>query len=138
MRIFLICLSLMLTCGLSAAQVVAVKTKMHCWSDPKHDFFGSLTPNGRLLLDSLFKIAPVDTVNCIRLNWDEGFELMKRPIMSTRKYRSYSIISDHGVVWTTSYENEGISYYPDKPRVILKYIKDFNLTIDKLVLVIFE
>lgn len=138
LRILSVCLFLTVFCRFSISQIVATKTKTHYWSDPNHNFFGSLTPTGRLLLDSLFKIATVDTVNCIRLNGEDGFEHMKQSFMSTRKYRSYAIISDHGHIWTTAYSNDGISYYPEKPRVILRYVKDFYNTLDKFVLVILE
>lgn len=137
-KILLIAVYLTLLSVGSEAQIVATKTKMHFWSDPNHDFFGSMNSLSKKLLDSLFRIAPVDTVNCIRLNFEDGFEHMKKPFMSTRKYRSYTIISDHGEIWTSAHKNDGISYYPEKPRVILRHVQDSCNTIDKFVLVILE
>jgi hypothetical protein len=116
------------------SQVTATKTKMFFWGDTKTGFEEFLTPNAKILLDSAFKVIPVDTTNVIKLNSDNFLEHLIRENLSKRHYESVSIYQDNGTIFVRKYVN---NIYPPTSKikkVSLRYSKDESNTIEKLTL----
>lgn len=116
------------------SQVTATKTKMFFWGDPKTGFEEFLTPNAKILLDSAFKVIPVDTTNVIKLNSDNFLEHLIRENLSKRYYESVSIYQDNGTIFVRKYVNNVYSPTSKIKKVSLRYSKDESNTIEKLTL----
>lgn len=116
------------------SQVYATKTKMFFWGDPKTGFEKSLTPTGKILLDSVFKIIPCDTTNVIKLNSDNFLDYTTRNYLSKRYYESVSIHQDNGEIFVRKYVNNSYKPTSSVKKVLISYVKDENNTIDRVTL----
>ncbi len=106
------------------SQVLATKTKMFFWGDPKTGFEESLTPKAKILLDSAFKIIPCDTTNVIKLNSDNFLNYATRNYLSKRYYESVSVYQDNGEIFVRKYVNNSYSKSSSIKKVLLRYSKD--------------
>lgn len=116
------------------SQVLATKTKMFFWGDPKTGFEDSLSPKAKILLDSVFKIIPCDTTNVVKLNSDNFLDYVTRDNLSKKYYESVSVYQDNGVVYVRKYINNIHPPASKIKKVLLRYSKDESNTIEKLTL----
>ena len=120
MKYFLF-LSLLFAALNSNAQAVAIKLKSYSWNNPSHQFTKALNENGKMLLDSVFKDAGVDTSKCIKVDYSETIKLTQTAYLKATSYAYYDYKMEHGQISKNYYENFNGHDMDKKAYCILRF-----------------
>jgi hypothetical protein len=91
------------------AQPVAIKTKTYYLGDLGDKFYEKLGQNGRVLLDTLVKLEPFDTLGLIKTTSEDETKYASREYLSTHTYR-YITIFKYGVLFSLIFIIESLNF----------------------------
>jgi hypothetical protein len=120
------------------AQEIAVKTKAFCWGNSESFFYQQLTESGKKMLDSSFTIVKFDSVDCVRLTFDNELQYINKGYLRNHRYQYLTMYTQNGVILTRTYNNDLIPSSNQRKKVLLKYSKDNNNQNEKITLYVIE
>jgi len=130
MRMFSIAILLMVSISVNA-QPVAIKTKTYYLGDLGDKFYEKLGQNGRVLLDTLVKLEPFDTLGLIKTTSEDETKYASREYLSTHTYRYITIFKYGEEISIRRFSND-VESINDRRRIILKYSKDDSDTVNRI------
>jgi hypothetical protein len=113
------------------AQPVAIKTKTYYLGDLGDKFYEKLGQNGRVLLDTLVKLEPFDTLGLIKTTSEDETKYASREYLSTHTYRYITIFKYGEEISIRRFSND-VESINDRRRIILKYSKDDSDTVNRI------